>query len=314
MLMAYKRYARMDMELCNKYVLCIYENGGLTSAAKSLGISQPALSMALNSLEKKLGFHIFDRSSKPVSLTEEGKIYIEYLKEEQIRQNDCIRKIADLHKEYDGKLRIGGPMVYVNTIVAQTLSNFREKYPNCYVSIKDGNILDLIDEVNAGTMDFFISTSKDMPANFEVAVCGKEKIYLCIPRTWEINEQLKDYQVNPGDDGKCMDYSKLEGMKFISLSEKLPLQKEIRRFLKEYAVEMSSEICVNQVASGLKLASLGMGIVIATEQSLKAEAYFDKLCLYKMPDELFERDYYVVYDKNRYLSHICTEFIRMLGQ
>lgn len=303
----------MDIELCNRYVLCICENGGLTSAAKSLGISQPALSMALNGLEKRLGFTIFDRSSKPIALTEEGKIYTEYLADQQIRQNDCMKRIADLHEQYDGKLMIGGPMVYVNTIIADMIPAFYEKYPACNIAIKDGNILDLIEEVKAGTMDFFISTSNDMPANFEVITCMKERIYLCIPGNWEINEKLKDYQVRPGDKGKCMDYSALEGLRFISLPEKLPLQKGIRSFLSEYGVDMSSMICVNQVASGLKLAALGMGIVIATEQSLKAEVCSDNLCIYAMPEDLFERDIYVVYDKNRYLSHICMEFIRMLG-
>lgn len=303
----------MDIELCNRYVLCICENGGLTSAAKVLGISQPALSMALNSLEKRLGFTVFNRSSKPITLTEEGKIYTEYLREQEIRQKDCIRKIEDLHKQYEGNLMIGGPMVYVNTIIAEMIPVFYKKYPSCHIAIKDGNILDLVEEVKTGTMDFFISTSNDMPANFEVVTCRKERIYLCIPKDWEVNDRLKEYQVQPGEKGSCMDFSVLEGLKFISLPEKLPLQKDIRCFLEKYRVDMSSMICVNQVTSGVKLAALGMGIVIATEQALLAEVYRDNLCIYSLPDDLFERELYVVYDKNRYLSHICLECIKMLG-
>ena len=303
----------MDIELCNRYVLCICENGGLTSAAKKLGISQPALSMALNSLEKRLGFIIFNRSSKPITLTEEGKLYTEYLRSQELLQKDLNRKIEDLHGQYDGKLTIGGPMVYVNTMIADMIPAFYQKYPTCSIAIKDGNILDLVEEVKAGTVDFFISTSNDMPDNFEVVTCKKERIYLCIPKTWEINASLKEFQVRPGEKGACIDFSALEGLKFISLPEKLPLQKDIRSFLEKYRVDMSSMICVNQVTSGVKLAALGMGIVIATEQALMAEVYLNNLCSYTLPEELFERELYVVYDKNRYLSHICMEFIRMLG-
>lgn len=303
----------MDKDLCNRYVLCICENGGLTNAAKKLGISQPALSMAISGLEKKLGFVIFNRSSKPISLTEEGKIYTEYLREQELLQKDFGRKIEDLHKQYDTTLTIGGPMVYVNTLIAESIPEFYEKYPTCKIAIKDGNILDLIEDVKSGEVDFFISTSNDMPENFEVVTCKRERIYLCIPRTWEINSSLSEYQVQLGQKGKCMDFKRLEALKFISLPEQLPLQKDIRNFLVNYKVDMSSMICVNQVTSGVKLSALGMGIVIATQQALMAEVHLDNLCLYTLPDELFERELYVVYDKNRYLSHICMEFIKMLS-
>jgi len=65
----------MEIELHNKYVICILEEGNLTRAAKKLGVSQPALSIALSNLEKKLGYKIFDKSTSPFRLTEEGKIY-----------------------------------------------------------------------------------------------------------------------------------------------------------------------------------------------------------------------------------------------
>ena len=59
------------------YVLAIAEEQNLTRAAKRLFISQPALTLYLNRLEKELGVKLFDRSRTPILLTEAGKYYVE---------------------------------------------------------------------------------------------------------------------------------------------------------------------------------------------------------------------------------------------
>ena len=71
----------MNESIYENYIWHITREGSLTKAAEKIGISQPALSSGLSSLEKKLGFRIFDRSVNPVQLTAEGKIYFDYLKQ-----------------------------------------------------------------------------------------------------------------------------------------------------------------------------------------------------------------------------------------
>ena len=80
------------------YVLAIAEEQNLTRAAKRLFISQPALTLYLNRLEKELEVKLFDRSRTPILLTEAGKYYVEQMKkisaaEQSLRSE--IRVIAD---------------------------------------------------------------------------------------------------------------------------------------------------------------------------------------------------------------------------
>ena len=117
----------MDMELYKKYIMCVYESESLTQAAKKLGISQPALSSGLNSVEKKLGFKIFNRKITPPSPTREGEIYLEYLRKEQKIVEDYRRKIADIHQMEGSKLVIGGPVVYVESLIAKAVAQFYKK-------------------------------------------------------------------------------------------------------------------------------------------------------------------------------------------
>ena len=64
-----------------EYVYQVYKDKSFSKAAANLFISQPSLSANVKRVEKKVGFPIFDRSTKPLSLTECGKEYIRCVEE-----------------------------------------------------------------------------------------------------------------------------------------------------------------------------------------------------------------------------------------
>ena len=63
-----------------EYVCALAENGTITAAAKELFISQPALSIYINNLEKSLGVRLFERVGKQFILTYAGEQYVEKAK------------------------------------------------------------------------------------------------------------------------------------------------------------------------------------------------------------------------------------------
>lgn len=77
-----------------EYVCALAENGTITAAAKELFISQPALSIYINNLEKSLGVRLFERVGKQFILTYAGEQYVEKAK-----------LILQLSHELDEKLK-----------------------------------------------------------------------------------------------------------------------------------------------------------------------------------------------------------------
>ncbi|MBO5372745.1 MAG: LysR family transcriptional regulator [Lachnospiraceae bacterium] len=302
----------MDIELHNKYVICVQEEGNLTRAAKKIGISQPALSIAIGNLEKKLGYKIFDKSTTPFKLTEEGKIYLEYLHKHQLAIKDYQQKITEFHDDSVGNVIIGAPVVYVESIVTKAIATLREKYPKYQITIKNAPVPELITMTKNGEADCFISTIGDLPETFEKDLIKEEKIYMCIPKEWEINEKLKNYQTNPGKTNSCFDYSLLQNMEFIFLEEDQPLQKEMRSFLAQNNITVQNHIVVNQVSSGVAMTALGAGISFAQEEMLKDSRYLKDICIYALPETIFDRKIYVTYDTKRFLSRACRNLIDVL--
>lgn len=304
----------MGIELENQFILVTYQSGALTKAAQVLGVSQPALSMRISKVEEKLGFAIFNRKVTPIELTKEGSLYLEYLKQQEILIRDYTRRLEELEDSENRQLAIGGPAVYMETIIADNIAKLHKRYPKCNVQIKNASLPELIHQANEGLIDCFISTSDDLPENFETVKVKKERLYLCIPADWEVNEQIKEYQILPGSGGECFDYHKLDGMDFISMEESQPLQKELRRFFKNYRIQPHNSVQVNQVTTGIKLASLGEGIFLACEDAISNCRNSEKIAVYPLPDDFSGRQIYVAYHKSHYLSKACQELIGFLQE
>lgn len=297
----------MDIKLYQKYVICVYESGSLTQAAKRLGISQPALSNSMNAIEKKLGFRIFDRKATPVKLTSVGEIYLEYLRKEQLLTEDYQKKIADMNQRKNTSLTVGGPVVYVDALITKATTAFRSRYPECEIRIKNEPVPELIRQAKNGEVDCFISTSDILPERFTKTVLKKEKIYLGIPRDWKINEALTKDAL-----GEITDYSLLNGQEFIFLEEDQPLQKEMEKFFEQKGIIPKHHIRVNQLSTAWKLARTGAGIAFVSEEALQIDQWEKELCMYVLPEGVSGRNIYIAWDSERYITYACRELIQQL--
>ena len=303
----------MDIELHAKYVLCVYKEGNLSRAAKQLEISQPALSMALSNLEKKLGYKIFDKSTLPFTLTAEGRIYLDYLNTQQMAIKDYQQNLNEFYDCSTGEVTIGAPVVYVDSMISEAVAKLHKEYPKYKINIKSVPVPELIELTKLGEVDCFISTQGDLPDTFiKEEIKHSEKLYMCIPKNWEINTKLSDYQAKPGKENKYIDFSLLNNMEFIFLEENQPLQIELRKFLNTNNISFNNHIVVNQVSAALSMCAQGIGICFVQEGVLKKSRILGDICVYSLPDVVSGRTIYVTYDKERYISRAFQNLIEIL--
>ncbi len=302
----------MDNQIYERYILSIYEYQNMTKAAKALGISQPALSSGLNTVEKKISLQIFERKRSPIVPTQEGKVYIDYLLAKQVMRAECQKKILDIQNNEDVSLTVGGPAVYAETILTDVVHEFQKEYPSCRIVLKEAALPELIELARDSRMDCFISTSGELPAGFRMERLGAEKLYLCVPGGWEINRRLEKYAVRPGEAGELFDFHLLDGMDFIFLEDNQPLQKAMKDFIEVNSLSIRSRFTVNQVMLGVRLAARGFGAMFASEYALKSMGRLEGLRIYSLPEEVSGRMLYVGYDGKNYLSKACRRFMELL--
>lgn len=301
----------MDRSIYDNYIVQIVKHGSLSKAAASLGITQPALSSGLTALENKLGFKIFNRKKIPISFTPEGEIYFDYINKIQILSKDYQQRIDNYRESVGTKVIIGGPVAYVESIVADAVVHLRQDNPNYKVSVKCSPLSELIDMASKGEINCFISTSEEIPANFEKRLIGREKVYLCIPASNPVNQAFV-LNKNTGTAGEDYDYSLLDGEDFIFLEEGQPLHEQMEDFFREYHINPAHHVTVNQVSVAVKLSIKGEGICIASEYALEGNGDLDNLCIYPLSQIISGRSIYIAYNKELFMPEACAALIKYI--
>ena len=107
-----------------KYVLSVAEHKNFTVAAEHSFVTQPTLSMQIQKLEDQFDIKIFDRSKKPIELTDIGKKVVEQAKI-IVNEGSRITDIVHQHKRYvGGEFRLGIIPTVMPTLLPMFLSNF----------------------------------------------------------------------------------------------------------------------------------------------------------------------------------------------
>ena len=152
------------MELSAKYAYTVYKRRSFSLAARELFVSQPSLSATVARLEGELGFKIFDRGTSPLSLTPEGRIYVEYLGELIEREAEMERRIRNM--SHSGSLAVGGSCYTAYGLFARIAGRLKVTGPNIKLSMDmggEGAIGNLIEKVKRGVLDMTVGYDADDP-------------------------------------------------------------------------------------------------------------------------------------------------------
>lgn len=105
------------------------ELGSLSKAALAQQISPQAASKALGQLEQYLGARLFHRTTRSMSLTEEGQRFFDAAQPSLIGLQQALRAARTAKEDLAGPLRIVGPRTVLQPIIAPTLIEYCRLYP-----------------------------------------------------------------------------------------------------------------------------------------------------------------------------------------
>ena len=275
------------------YVMQIAKSGSITAAARELGISQPALSQALNNLEREIGLRIFNRRANPVTFTAEGEIYYRHICRMELLNQDLDRKLAEVRGRQNRTVVVGAPIVYVSSVIEPAAEALLGRHPDYNLSIRCGSLEKLIEWSEAGSLDCFISTSEKLPEHIRREKILQEEILLVLPQNSPLQEAFAG----------GIPYDLLSRERLIALPPEFPQQQLIDRFLQEKGVTPASVITVDQVSIAVEMTERGLGICFASREALQSRK------VTSFPLELHGRDIYLAYDGERYRTEACEQLL-----
>ena len=301
------------------YVYAVYKERNFTKAAENLFISQPSLSVAIKNIEKKLGAELFVRMGNTVELTEIGKEYIATVEKIMICEKEFMNKMNDINDLQTGKLVVGGTNYLSSYVLPKVINKFTKLYPNIEIELVEANSLNLCDMVEKDQIDIIVDSFDELDG-YNGFFLASEDILLCVPKDREINNQLKKYQIDPGqiqdgtlniDDVEAVPLEVFKNENFVLLKKGNDMYNRAMSFLKEKNLDVKITYRVDQLNISYALAESGIGLCFITDTFLKYGGFTENVVLYKLSNGYYSRNLYIAYRKNKYCTKAMAEFIKI---
>lgn len=112
----------------------VAETQSFTAASKKLAISTAQVSRQISQLEKRLNTKLFYRTTRKVSLTEEGQIYYQHCRQALNGLEEAERAISYLHDTPQGKIKMTAPVTYGEQYIVPIVLDYMQQYPQLEIS------------------------------------------------------------------------------------------------------------------------------------------------------------------------------------
>ena len=148
-----------------RYFCAVVDCGSFTGAAAALSIAQPAISMSIKRLEQEVGFPLFNRLERRLSLTDEGEVLYRHAKTVTQRVDDARNAMNELQGLESGLVRVGIPGMLGSYHFPSLLMAFRHRYPDIKLSIVDAGTVKLQSMLEQGEVDLaFVESDTILPS------------------------------------------------------------------------------------------------------------------------------------------------------
>lgn len=167
------------------YFKTIAEEGSVSKAAEKLRIGQPTLSVQLKQFEDTLGVQLFERQHKKLTLTEQGKVALDYSKNIFRMGSEMYEVLHDRLKPLKPSLHIGALDSISKQIILQLVKHAFKISP-CQITLSEGKSDELLRELSSHRMDLmvtnFLPTGTDGKGFFPKSITKKNVAFYGAPK------------------------------------------------------------------------------------------------------------------------------------
>lgn len=230
-----------------KMVRAIHEAGTMTRAAKTLCLTQSALSQQLKDIETRLGTHLFSRAKKRMTLTPAGKRVLAAAERVMRVLRETELDVGRMVAGETGELRVGTQCIFCYRWLPRVMGQFQDRFPN--VEVELGNSLDLSRELSSAVFDLVI-TVLPLPDNAASIPLFEDEMAAILPLDHPLTAKSH------------IEFSDFSGVNLISVR---PRQKNVfyQEALTSRGIEPKRFMTVEDPSAMIEMVAAGFGISMA---------------------------------------------------
>ncbi|RAV20505.1 LysR family transcriptional regulator [Paenibacillus contaminans] len=275
-------------------------NGNLTKAAQELYITQPSVSYAIKQMEEALGLKLFNRLSKGVELTPEGRALLNYVEQSFSLLDAGEKKMHALKHLAGGELRIGASDSLFKHVLLPELNRFRTEYPQVRIRLSHGKTTDIVQRLEDGQIDCGI-------VHFPIASPQLDITPLAaIQDCFVAGSSYRELS------GRSLSAGEMADLPLLLLSQGSSTRRFVEQWFHSQGFAVEPDIELGSIDLLIEFAGLGFGVAFVTRSFVEKQLRSRKLFELQPAEPIPARTIGVAVRRDLSLSLPAERFVRAL--
>lgn len=283
------------------YTVANHKN--ISGAAKELYISQPAISKAISKLESSLNTKLFTRSSRGVTLTTEGEMLFNQVRNAFISIRNGEEQLKKANELGVSQLSIGVSITLCKYILLPYLQEFVKDNPHVKVTITCHPSMETIHDIENGITDIGLVGLPNQTNNL---------IYTPIREIQDTfvttKRYLDNFKIREGNDAQTKPHL-LSNATFMMLNKENVSRKYVDSYLLSNQIYMENIIEINTMDLLIELAKIDLGIACVIKDFVKEDLKNGTLTELTFRRNIPKRRVGLVYRADAHMSEAMSNFI-----
>ena len=285
-------------------VFCtVAETRSFSKTSEIIHLTQPAVSLQIQSLEEVYETKLFDRSSSTVALTPAGEVLYKYAKEILALYASAEKVIGKLTGLVKGSITIGACSNVGNYLLPSVITDFKKTHQKVKVHLLVCNTKRVIELLNSGSIDLGLVSVDSVRQKMIVKKLVSDELLVIVSPD------------HPWAKKKEVPVSDLTKEPFIFREAGSGTRQMIEKFLARHGItphEMKISTVLGSTEAIKDVVENGLGISIISGWAARKESKYGTLHLLRLKEEKMVRDFSLIINKNSVSSRALDEFLTFL--
>ncbi|MCY7781856.1 MULTISPECIES: LysR family transcriptional regulator [unclassified Bacillus (in: firmicutes)] len=265
----------------------------VTKAAKSLSITQPALSRSIARLENHLGVSLFDRQGRSISLNQYGHIFLRRVQAMMKEYTEGKEEIQALLKPDQGIVSLGFLHTLGTMLVPDLIGSFQQEYPNIAFQLKQNHSYWLLERLKFGDLDLCLLASIKPEDPIQWIKLWSEELFVFVPND------------HPLASRESITLNEISGERFILLKKGYALRMTVDELFEKANIQPNIMFEGEEAATAAGFVAAGLGISILPDLKGLDQSKITKIRV-SWPE--CQRVIGIAWIKGRFLSPVAETF------
>ncbi len=288
----------MDLAALQVFLTVAHERS-FSRAAQKLFRTQPAVSIAIRKLEEWVGQPLFVRGSRTGQLTEAGVLLHAYAERMLNLREEIRRGVEDLQKVRQGELSIGANESSIHALLP-ALAEYRRRYPKIHVRFHRVFSREIPAEILNYRLDFGVVTYRPLDPNLVAVEFLRDDLTFVVPPGHRLAKRRKVSVKDLGEES------------FVAHIVESPYRQRVMQLFARHHTTLRMDVELPTVESIKRFVEMNMGVAIVPRMCAKMELERGTLVELKIRQMHLPRHLFVLYRRDRTLSHAARAFMHLL--